>query len=162
FHKVAPSFINVIRDPIEGLVSHYFFNAFGSKNAPLSTPKPPYNMPLDACVRHRLGHCMNIHKLIPFFCGHDKACRSSNPSSLARAKRAVKESYLIVGLTEDLHAFMESLETLMPQFFRNASAVFALQVYEQFYSFSFKSRERSLSGKVKHVRLFTMQCACAE
>ena len=44
--------------------------------------------------------------------------------ALKRAKRAVREKYLVVGLTEDLPAFMDTLSLLLPHFFKNASAVY--------------------------------------
>ena len=45
---------------------------------------------------------------------------------LSQAKRNVKSQYLVVGVMEDLIAFMDVLETIMPHFFRGA-----LHIYRQ-------------------------------
>ena len=50
--------------------------------------------------------------------------RSIGPDAVQRAKRTLRQSYLVVGFTEDLPAFMDVLEILMPNFFSNATNVF--------------------------------------
>ena len=50
--------------------------------------------------------------------------RSKKQFLLKRAKQVVRDSYMVVGVTEDLHGFMEVLEALMPRFFTNATYAF--------------------------------------
>ncbi len=50
--------------------------------------------------------------------------RQATKDMLSRAKHIVQNKYLVVGLTEDIPAFMEILEVFMPHFFRNATQIF--------------------------------------
>lgn len=153
----SPIYINVIRDPLERLISHYYYNMYGSNSAPLATPRPSFNQSLDNCVAKDHPSCMKIFQIIPYFCGHDRSCRVMSRYSLQRAKRQVQEHFLTVGLNEDLPAFMEVLETIMPQFFTNATQTFKANegILQQLYK-TVRKNEVSAATQRKlkiHLRL---------
>ena len=58
----------------------------------------------------------SVHKL--------PVCREPSDRSLTQAIRNVKQNYLVVGVMEDFHGFVESLDFLLPDYFRGASNVY--------------------------------------
>ena len=147
----VPIFINVVRDPIEWLVSLYYFRIFGSStsgNRPKQLlNKPCHNVTLDNLVL-RFGsslttdvtwlkylgekqHTRRSHKCWPpfssqlvYFCDSIKQCRMAGPHRLKAALRAVEKDYLLVGLSHDLVSFVQILEVLMPHFFKGSTEIF--------------------------------------
>ena len=59
-------------------------------------------------------------------CAHYDQCRYQNTKSVMTALDNVDRHYLTVGMFEDLPAFMDVLEYIMPQVFSNIT-----QVYDQ-------------------------------
>jgi hypothetical protein len=66
---------------------------------------------------------MNYFGAIHFLCGPHTACNDSH-SGLQLAKKHIEEDYLLVGLTERLPDFMETLEVLLPGLFHNINTTF--------------------------------------
>nr|XP_032829074.1 heparan sulfate 2-O-sulfotransferase 1-like [Petromyzon marinus]XP_032829075.1 heparan sulfate 2-O-sulfotransferase 1-like [Petromyzon marinus] len=121
-----PIYINVVRDPIERLISYYYFLRFGDDYRPgLRRRKQGDKKTFDECVREGGSDC-SAEKLwlqIPFFCGHSSECwNPGNRWALEQAKTNLLSEYLLVGVTEELEDFIMLLEAALPRFFKGATS----------------------------------------
>ncbi|TGZ62915.1 hypothetical protein CRM22_007170 [Opisthorchis felineus] len=125
---LQPIYLNMIRDPLERLVSHYYFLRFGDDFRPNVIRKrmkhSDRQQTFDDCVVNGGFDCQpkDLWVQVPFFCGHAAYCRiPGNPEALETAKRRVTEDYLLVGLTEEFDEFVTLLEKLLPRFFQGST-----------------------------------------
>ncbi|XP_050526845.1 heparin sulfate O-sulfotransferase [Daktulosphaira vitifoliae] len=132
FHKYGtsqpPFYINIIRKPMDRLISYYYFLRYGDNYRPhLIRKKHGDKITFDECVNQRGTDCHpNLLWLqIPFLCGQSARCWiPGNTWALEEAKRNVVSKYMIVGVTEHLLDFIEVLEAALPNMFQNASMHF--------------------------------------
>ncbi|CAH8638773.1 unnamed protein product [Heterobilharzia americana] len=126
--SLNPIYINMIRNPLDRLVSYYYFLRYGDDYRPylfrkrMSDPVTR-NQTFDECVRMKGSDCnpQLLWVQVPFFCGPAAYCRiPGNPTAVETAKRRVIEQYLIVGLTEKFGELIHLLEVLLPSFFSGA------------------------------------------
>lgn len=123
-----PIYINIIRDPLDRLISYYYFIRNGDNFRPyLKRRKMGDKESFDECVRQGNKDCdpQHLWLQIPFFCGQNVECW--NPGSrwaLSQAKHNVVNNYLTVGVTEELGDFIAVLEATLPSFFRGAADLF--------------------------------------
>lgn len=128
-----PVYINIVRDPLERLASHYYFLRYGDTYLPNKIRnKQGDETTFDECVQQRKPEC-HPNKLwlqIPYFCGSDPFCwKPGNRAALHRAQRNVLNHYFLVGTTNQLGPFIEILERTLPTIFRGASALFGNGVH---------------------------------
>uniref|UniRef100_A0A1A8RIK4 Heparan sulfate 2-O-sulfotransferase 1 n=1 Tax=Nothobranchius rachovii TaxID=451742 RepID=A0A1A8RIK4_9TELE len=126
--KGKPMYINVVRDPIERLVSYYYFLRFGDDYRPgLRRRKQGDKKTFDECVSSGGSDCApeKLWLQIPFFCGHHSECWNAGSRwALEQAKYNLVNEFLLVGVTEELEDFIMILEAALPRFFRGATELY--------------------------------------
>uniref|UniRef100_A0A8C1PHZ3 Heparan sulfate 2-O-sulfotransferase 1 n=2 Tax=Cyprinus carpio TaxID=7962 RepID=A0A8C1PHZ3_CYPCA len=126
--KGKPVYINIVRDPIERLVSYYYFLRFGDDYRPgLRRRKQGDKKTFDECMSSGGTDCApeKLWLQIPFFCGHYSECWNVGSRwALEQAKYNLVNEYLLVGVTEELEDFIMMLEAALPRFFRGATELY--------------------------------------
>ncbi|XP_075225163.1 heparan sulfate 2-O-sulfotransferase pipe isoform X2 [Lycorma delicatula] len=144
FNLPQPIYVNLVRDPVERVISWYYYvrapwyyverkQAF--PDIPL--PDPMWlKKDFETCVLRGDRECQYIEgemregigdhrRQSLFFCGHSDACTPFNTvGALQRAKRAVEKHYAVVGVLEDLNSTLTVLEYYIPRFFKGARQVY--------------------------------------
>ncbi|XP_026738237.1 heparan sulfate 2-O-sulfotransferase pipe [Trichoplusia ni] len=136
----SPIYVNVVRDPVERVISWYYYvrapwyyverkRAFPD----LPLPDPAWlKKDFETCVLSGDRECRYVegetHEGIGdhrrqtlFFCGHEPQCTPFNSvEALQRAKRVVEQQYAVVGVLEDMNSTLLALEKYVPRFFKGA------------------------------------------
>ncbi|VDK75575.1 unnamed protein product [Onchocerca ochengi] len=119
-----PVYINLVREPLERLISYYYFLRYGDNyRIGLKRSRAGNNETFDECIVRKGRDCdmKQIWLQIPYFCGTDHFCSEvGNKRALEQAKINLINYYLLVGLTDQMRDFIELLELLLPSFFRGA------------------------------------------
>ncbi|XP_033212740.1 heparan sulfate 2-O-sulfotransferase pipe [Belonocnema kinseyi] len=148
FNLPEPIYVNMVRDPVERVISWYYY-----VRAPwyyverkqifpdLPLPDPNWlRKDFESCVLNDDRECKylegEIHEGIGdhrrqslFFCGHSEKCTPFNTiGALERAKMAVEKHYAVVGVLEDVNTTLAVLENYVPLFFEGATDVYWDQV----------------------------------
>lgn len=125
----TPVFINLIRRPLDRLVSHYYFLRYGDDVLTSKVrAREGDTTSFDECVEQGGSDCdpKRMWLQIPFFCGSSPQCwEPGSEWALARAKAVLAEHYLLVGQTEDLAGMYQVLELLLPTFFKGTAEFLA-------------------------------------
>ncbi|CAL4108327.1 unnamed protein product, partial [Meganyctiphanes norvegica] len=119
-----PLFINIIRKPLDRLVSYYYFIRYGDDLRPhLVRKRMGDKMTLDECVAIQHPDC-NPNQMwiqVPYFCGHAAECWvPGSVWAFEQAKHNLVHNYFLVGLTEELGDFVAMLEYSLPRLFAGA------------------------------------------
>ncbi|XP_070579118.1 uronyl 2-sulfotransferase-like [Ptychodera flava] len=127
----APSWINLIREPVPHLASRYYYKRFGDKLEPgprmgFNGTIEEFNQSFEDCVLLNKHECSveGGFIIIPYFCGHEPACHVPSRWALERAKRNVIVKYAFVGILEDFDSTLLVLEKIFPQFFTGLHLVY--------------------------------------
>lgn len=121
---VAPMYINIVRDPLDRLVSYYYFLRYGDNyRKGLKRARQGDVTTFDECVQigRRTSDCApeKLWLQIPFFCGQTAECWNVGSEwALQEAKHNLASNYLLVGLTEQMEDFVVVLEAVLPRMFR--------------------------------------------
>uniref|UniRef100_A0A0N5BXM8 Uncharacterized protein n=1 Tax=Strongyloides papillosus TaxID=174720 RepID=A0A0N5BXM8_STREA len=119
-----PIYINMIREPLDRLLSHYYFLRYGDNyRVGLRRSKAGNNETFDDCIKRKGNDCdiKNIWLQIPYFCGSHYFCSEpGNQFALEVAKKNFINHYLVVGTTDKLEQLIKLLEYLIPKFFKGA------------------------------------------
>lgn len=126
--NIKPLYINIVRKPLDRLVSYYYFLRNGDNFRPnIVRKKQGDKKSFDECYERRDHDCReeNLWLQIPFFCGQFSECwQPGSAWALDRAKQNVIDHYFLVGTTESLRDFIAVLDASLPQMFRGAVDIF--------------------------------------
>jgi len=130
FGAHSPLYINIIRQPLDRLVSYYYFLRYGDDYRPHVVRKRQGDtMSFDECIKKGLPKCdpNDVWLQIPFFCGQHPDCWvPGNVWAYEKAKANLQEKYMLVGVTEQMEEFVAVLEATLPSFFKGA-----LKLYQE-------------------------------
>jgi len=152
FNLPDPIYINLVRDPVERVISWYYYVRapwyfVERKRAFPDLPLPNPNWlrkDFETCVRTSDPECRYIQGLkkdgfgdhrrqTMFFCGHTDDCTGFNTEiAMKKAKENVEKHYAVVGLLEDLNKTLTVLEHYVPRFFKGAMDTY----YKEIKTFS--------------------------
>jgi len=146
FGHPNPIYINMIREPFERHVSHYYFLRYGDDyRVGLKRSRAGNNETFDECIDRNGKDCdpKQMWLQVPFFCGALNFCsQPGNAKALETAKWNLQNHYLLVGLTERMEDAIVLLEHLLPDYFGGALQHF-----------------KSLNANRAHLRHTTMKIA---
>ncbi|XP_043924868.1 uronyl 2-sulfotransferase [Protopterus annectens] len=149
FGLEQPTYINMIRDPVNRFLSNYFFRRFGDwrseQNHMVRTPgmkDEERYLDINECILENYPECSNprLFYIIPYFCGQHPKCREPGEWALERAKQNLNEYFLLVGILEELEDVLLLLERLLPHYFTGAFDIYKSPDYR---------KQGNLTGTVK-------------
>lgn len=111
-------FINTFRDPVELIVSGYYYYLNAHRFM-----KALRNQTIDESIANGSLDVINI-SLLPFFCGQQVRCLRDKDYALTKAIEHVEQNYVVIGLLEHVNESLAVFEHKLPRFFRGASSVF--------------------------------------
>lgn len=151
FNFPSPIYVNLIRDPIDRVVSAYYYIRNPQVYADILRKRPKaekkdetwLNLDFNDCVRRKYSECSYKSNIIPeyvayphwerlasMFCGHEMDCLYfNNRDVVQRAKRNVENMYAVVGSWEDTNVTLSVLEAYIPRFFRGAKGIFYCELF---------------------------------
>uniref|UniRef100_A0AC34GV92 Sulfotransferase family protein n=1 Tax=Panagrolaimus sp. ES5 TaxID=591445 RepID=A0AC34GV92_9BILA len=104
-----PIYINLIREPLERLLSHFYFLRYGDNyRVGLKRSKAGHNETFDECIEMGGKDC------------EMKQIEPGNEMAMKQAKWNLVNRYLVVGLNERMEDLIAVLEKLLPSFFKGA------------------------------------------
>eukprot|EP00045_Choanoeca_perplexa_P010825 m.112330 g.112330 ORF g.112330 m.112330 type:complete len:300 (-) comp15406_c0_seq19:42-941(-) len=159
-----PVFINLLREPIETAVSHYYAILYSYTNAiqyRASLPPEQRNWSINQCLE--AGQACQTYPLVvtklnrmsQYFCGYHPDCALTgvdnvtlSAAGMARAIHHLHNEYLLVGITERYDDSLKLFKRLLPTYF---SAVNEKKPAPRHNSNSERPKNEELSPKAKRV-----------
>lgn len=127
YGEKQPLYVNIMRDPIERFESFYYFTRFGNTRGGGKSHMNDGRRQetIDDCVEKQRHECMKPYwQVVPYFCGNSPGCSSRSQWAVDKAKANIENSYLFVGLIEELDLSLDILENLLPRYFDNARGIY--------------------------------------
>ncbi|XP_020815970.1 heparan sulfate 2-O-sulfotransferase pipe-like, partial [Drosophila serrata] len=147
FHRYQlprPIYINLVRDPVERMISWYYYVRSGYRSAihhrrfPNATIKSEtwFKKSYNDCVRSGDPECQyipgsvketegNYKRQSLFFCGHSRECLPfDSQHAIQLAKLNVERDYAVVGTWEETNITLTVLEAYIPRFFKGVRDIF--------------------------------------
>nr|XP_026692065.1 uronyl 2-sulfotransferase-like isoform X1 [Ciona intestinalis] len=125
----TPIYINIIRDPIDRFVSHYYYSRHGfvknNGTVKVEWRRSVNDLTLDECMKQDVDKCIqenNNGSALRYFCGNHPVCRNYNNISLHIAMYNAAKYYTTVGLLEEMENSLKVLEALLPRYFKGIAA----------------------------------------
>ena len=120
-------YVNLIRDPVQRLVSWFYYIRQKGPIKRLGNPLDEVTLTFDECVQKNYSECQQpyIFQIIPFFCGHDARCTTPSKWALEKAKQNVESNFPVLGYLENVTQFLDVVEYVWPQFFRNVKKTYS-------------------------------------
>jgi len=175
FNWQQPTYINVIRDPLEWFTSRFYFARFGWNRSPgcrsdlCKMTEEEQNMTIDECVAKRHPQCTDSTWLyLPFICGSSPECLNRSTTeqriaSLEISKQHVLQDYYFVGILEQFEETLMLLEHLLPSYFKGAVAIWKKKNIQEVQKstktknrreMNEESRKFFLEGPLKYEQMF--------
>lgn len=167
FKLTQPIYVNMVRDPVERVISWYYYvrapwyfverkQAFPE----LPLPSPAWlRKDYETCVRTGDRECQyneggerpDFAQLTEFFCGQDPQCTGFNTQyALQKAKENVERNYAVVGVLENINMTLTVLEHYVPKFFKGAKEVYWNEV-QKFSKVNRNIYKPQVAEKVKDI-----------
>ncbi|XP_046807965.1 heparan sulfate 2-O-sulfotransferase pipe-like isoform X2 [Lucilia cuprina] len=143
FDLPQPIYINMVRDPVERVISWYFYMRTPwravqrYRRVKTFHSSKFYKKDFAQCVKSKDRECLFIQdgqfrdteashiRQTLFFCGHHKDCEPFNSAgALQRAKQKVESEYAVVGSWEDVNVTLNVLENYIPRYFKGATQLY--------------------------------------
>merc|ERR1712110_489611 len=123
-----PTYINVMRDPIDWFQSHYYFERFGWQqiggDRGFRGTDAERNMIIDECVLTKSRECVQVQwRWIEFFCGNGQDCLRTASNVVEITKTRIQRVYYMVGILEQWENTLDLFERMMPQVYRGVRDV---------------------------------------
>jgi len=130
-----PTYVNVIRDPLDWFVSHYYFERFGwarkQTERGFRGTKSDLERTVDECVRIRHPECVHPPwKYVEFICGTSPLCQTSRLSTVGMqravliSKRNVATRFYMVGILEQFDDTLKLFEKMLPKYYGGAYNIY--------------------------------------
>jgi hypothetical protein len=137
FDMDMPIYVNLVRDPVERVISWYYYVRapwyfVERKRAFPDLPLPNPNWlrkDYETCVKRGDKECTYVDgderddfgQQTEFFCGQEDDCTGFNTEiAMKRAMKHVEENYAVVGILEEMNKTLTVLEHYVPRFFKGA------------------------------------------
>lgn len=132
-----PIYVNLVRDPVERVISWYYYVRapwyfVERKRAFPELPLPNPNWlrkDYETCVKRGDKECTyndgderdDFGQLTEFFCGQEDECTGFNTEiAMKKAMENVEKHYAVVGILSELNKTLTVLEHYVPRFFKGA------------------------------------------
>ncbi|XP_060528606.1 uronyl 2-sulfotransferase-like isoform X2 [Cylas formicarius] len=118
FDRQLPTYINLIRDPVEKVMTRVTKNHVENNIA-------------IRCLLREGNYCkIKMEMAIPYFCGYSPRCMEPNNAwALKTAIENVEKYYPVVGVLEELNATLHVMEKQIPYFFKGAKDIYQRKLY---------------------------------
>ncbi|KAH8373487.1 hypothetical protein KR009_011075, partial [Drosophila setifemur] len=143
YNMSRPIYINMVRDPIQKVISGYYYQRHPLIFAQSLMRNPNKRMEsknffdthFNDCVKQRIKPYCNYDAHNPYngdwrrfslhLCGNSEICTHFNSETTTQiAKMNVEREYAVVGSWEDTNVTLAVLEAYIPRFFANAREVY--------------------------------------
>ena len=168
----APTWINMVRDPVERVISNFYYRRAGWNivERKLAFPNEPLPDPaflrrdFESCVLEGDPECSYLENSLDtawetgdhrrqmmLYCGQTEECaKFNNKEAMQRAKRNVAQHYAVVGVLEMFDESLEVLENELPFFFSNAREVYKKK-FQQVRKMSQNFHKGFVSDEIKEI-----------
>ena len=152
------SYVTIIRDPIDRVVSSYLYYHFSSKKHIQRILDPKHrNETLSDCVRQQHEGCVR-NLVTKYFCGHEYWCKNGDSKALDTAKKNLANHFAVVGIVEEMELSMRVMGLVLPQYFGMDSGdvltLPALNKNERTASLSEREREEIATANSADMELY--------
>jgi len=151
-----PTYINIIRDPLEWVTSKFYFARYGWKRDPgcrgegCSMSKVVHDMSLDECVEKELEICTRTTRYFYYLCGPTTECFSDRKDLVYKKTRErVLNDYFFIGLLEHLEESLQALELLLPRYFKGAVEIYKTEQIQRQSKTTITNNKKEISEKTK-------------
>ncbi|KAJ8025250.1 Heparan sulfate 2-O-sulfotransferase hst-2 [Holothuria leucospilota] len=116
-------YMNTIRDPLQRLISNYYYDMYGDNETyPRYRELQYHEKTIDECISKQ-GDCFNNvyeyykQQTFSMFCGSAPVCRTYSRETLEIAKRNL-EKYTVVSETAKFDSLVSIMEALLPDYLK--------------------------------------------
>ncbi|XP_076050967.1 heparan sulfate 2-O-sulfotransferase pipe [Oratosquilla oratoria] len=167
FNTTQPIYVNMVRDPVERVISWYYYVRapwyfVERKQAFPELPLPSsqwLRKDYETCVLTGDRECQYLERderpdfaqLTEFFCGQEKKCTGFNTEyAMQKAKENVERHYSVVGVLEDINKTLTVLDHYVPRFFKGAKDLYWNEV-QKFSKVNKNIYKPPVSEKIKDI-----------
>ena len=140
-----PTYLNVVRNPIDRFISLYYSCRYGTKTNPgpkdtcKSLPSYKFFMPVHQYLTSYEGRTMSYTDInyVSWICGKYKKCKApiTSPDKINEVytltKKMVLINYFAIGILERMDETLLLFEEIMPDIFKGASKVYVKEYIQE-------------------------------